>query len=226
MSKSASYQDKYGQWHVEPCINGEPSGNDGLILSAYAKKLGMLSYSQAFIGSMVNDLKRNDQMIPIERIPNVEMPNVEIHTPTPSRDFFLGFSSLVWHGLFTKSWNFCPYALPKFNLIKFAIQAYKLYGKHRNTMWQESGYEQVWHVGYMIPLWDRAYHQRSQGRKVSLIYKLIEYVDSKLKPSSDSSALLRWLKYNQVPDSSVFDRYFGVNHPITIHFKDKYERFN
>lgn len=36
-----TYVDKYGLWNVKECINGEPSGNDGPILTAYADKLGV-----------------------------------------------------------------------------------------------------------------------------------------------------------------------------------------
>lgn len=211
-----NYVDEHGQWHPKPVTESNPiPSNDGMIISAYAAKLDlpvnnnklflMVFMKNAFISSYVH--------LPAERTPNKPQ-------PYPSRDFYLGLSALELiraTDMEMSGWNFSPLKLPELSVIKLVKQLWNLRGKHRNTFWREEGYEQVRHVAFSVPIHDRAFYYRMEGRRVPLIYKLAELVDKYLvrKSGDDSSALIRWLKYDQLPEVQVFERYFGSSHPIT-----------
>jgi len=156
-----SYIDKYGLYNVKHCISGEPSGNDGFIITAYAIKLG-LEVNFNLINSTYLSLKSNNFELrrrtvrylwsyPVERLPNKA-------DPMPSRD--LGESVI--------------------NCL--------------NNL--------------------RAFYYRLYDIKAPFIYRLIEFIDKKIGSKSDSSKLIRWLKYDKMPEIEVFERYFGKDHPI------------
>lgn len=207
-----SYVDKYGLWNVKECIDGNPSGNDGWILTAYAEKLELPVHPKLYHSWLT--LERGDHIrkFPIERLPGKEHPYI-------SRDVVLGAIYLgmtdVWH-LKRMDWNFSPIILPALNIFKLIHQLWQLRGKHRNHFWQNHGFEQVFHVAFMVPLHDRAAIYRFSGETPPpVIYRLIEWVDKRRKPRNNSSALIRWLKYDQMPEIRVFEEYFGIDHPIT-----------
>ena len=158
-----SYVDKFGLYGDKPAEqDGMPAGNDGWILTAYAKKFG-LPVDRPRLLTTYMDLKFKG-LIPAERIPGDP-------TPPPSRDVILGLVSLDLLDpveLVLRDWNFCPYELPKFNLVQFIKQLWGLRNKHRTTMWAEPGYEQTWYVGFMVPFADRAYLLAHFGYKVPL----------------------------------------------------------
>ena len=204
------YVNKYGLWDVKPVgEDGEPTGNDGWIVTAYAAK-ARLPICYMDIHETYWEYCTDDFLFPIMRLPNKR-------TPPLSRDVMLGFCALGFihvNRLKERNWNFSPYPLPKFNLFKLLAQLWKLRGKHRNTFWLESGYEQVYHVAFMIPFQDRGTYFRAAGKPVPFFYALVESIDMKMKSSSDSSTLLSWVKYNKKPEKEVFERYFGKDHPI------------
>lgn len=211
-----NFVDEYGQWHPKPVtVSNLIPSNDGIIISAYAAKIG-LPVDDFEIFKMVfskNAYALHNIHLPAERVPNKP-------TPYPSRDFYLGLAALkLWNASDMRfmNWNFSPLELPKANYIKLAQQLWKLRGQHRNTFWKEEGYEQVRLSAFMVPIHDRAFYYRMEGIDVPLAYQIAETVDKYLfrKCDDDSSLLIRWLKYDQLPDIQVFVRYFGDKHPIT-----------
>lgn len=199
------YIDKYNLWNVKPVgEDREPTGNDGLIISAYAHKVGLLNNPALVWKFYMMELKHKDGL-PVERLPNKP-------TPPPSRDFFLAASyfGMVKLG----GWNFSPYPIPKFDLIAAIKQFWALRGKHRNTFWENPGYEQVFRFAFSVPLQDRAFYYRMKNQRAPLFYRWIEVIDSILRSKSDSSKLIAWLKYDKRPELEVFERYFGKDHPI------------
>lgn len=207
--RDMNYKDKYGLWNVKPCVDGNPSGNDGWILTAYAQKVGFVVVLHELYETWGSLMCRGG--FPIERLPNKPVPFV-------SRDVILG---VVFLGLTDvkqlkrMGWNFSPRPLPELNIFKLIHQLWQLRGKHRNHFWQHPGFEQVYHVAFMVPLQDRAALYRFSGGTAPMLYRLIEWFDKRRKPENNSSALIRWLKYNQVPELKVFEEYFGEKHPMT-----------
>lgn len=204
------YVDTYGQWHVKTCLEGKPSSNDGLIISAYAKKAG-LPVNQLEIGYMWTKLK-GSYLFPIERTPGKP-------TPYPSRDFFLGARALSLtsvQAMETQNWNFSPFPLPPLNIFKLIGQLWKLRNKDRNYYWENPGFEQVYRTAFMVPFQDRAFYYAGSGEVVPRLYRAWNFVDSKLKTSNPSSALIKWLKHDIKPPKEIFVTYFGAQHPITL----------
>jgi hypothetical protein len=215
---SINYIDKYGLYNVKPVKNGEPSGNDGLIISAYADNIG-LHVDHTQIIYFVSDLKTKNTL-PVERLPGKE-------TPYPSRDFFLGagyFGAITGGELVRRNWKFSPFELPKFNLFKFMAQVALCIGKDRNFYWMNK-LDQIYFLAFSVPVQDRAFHYRISGyRNIPIFYRIVEMVDKYLIPSGNSSSkLIRWLKYGKYPGIECFIEYFGVNHPITIAARTRYE---
>ena len=205
-----NYIDKFGLWNVKPCIDSEPSGNDGLIVTAYAEKVGF-EIREPLRYWLQLERSSNTFNYPIERLPGKP-------TPYPSRDFMLGavyFRFIRAGRMIRNNWNFSPVPLPRLNIFKLAYQLWRLRGKHRNTFWMEKGYEQVYLTAFMVPFQDRAYYFRAFGENTPWYYRVIEAIDKKLEAKDNSSKLLRWVKYNQKPGLKVFKEYFGKDHPIT-----------
>lgn len=199
------YVDIFGRVHDKPCTNGQYSSNNGFFYSAVAIKLGGLlildmEYANACAEKKVRHLDKS--------------------LPPISRDEILGLVSI---GAMTKkelpTWSFSPYALPRFNPITFVKQLLECRGKHRNHFWQNN-LSQVYHVAFSVPLQDRDFINRCFGRK-NIFYKIFAKIDSFLKPKSNSGHLIRFLKYDIMPEIKVFEEYFGPTHPITILAKRK-----
>ena len=203
-----NYVDKYGLYNVKPVgPDGEPTGNDGAIITAYAKKAG-LPVDKIQFHLFLGKLKVSNGF-PVERLPGKE-------TPYPSRDFLLGITAMDFGSpefMRSKKWNFSPLPLPKFNLIAFIIQALACIGEHRNFFWEHE-LRQIYRVAFMVPFQDRAFYWR--GEWPGLLYWMIAWVDKKLPGGNNSSKLIRWLKYDITPDLKVFVEYFGEDHPITV----------
>lgn len=194
-----NYTDKYGRYHDKPCIDGEPSSGNGFIYTSYAKKLG-------FFINLDHEHTEHCSMFLVRHQHKITSPI--------SRDEILGLAYLGYYPNMN-GWNFSPYALPKFNLIKLIKQLWQIRNEHRNYFW-ENGLSQVFHVAFMVPFHDRDAILRYSGAIRNPLYRFIAWIDSKIKPKSDSGALIRWLKYDIMPDVEVFERYFGSDHPFTI----------
>jgi len=218
-----NYYDKYGRLHHKPCIDGEPSSNNGWIYTAYHFKLHntypFLQYDYELIEvgeECAARLKRHPA--PIEN-------KVPI-----SRDEILG---LTYLGFLKEShldgWNFSPFPLPKFNLFKLTAQLWELSPeinathdfntgkngselkfKHRNYFWQNN-LDQLYRFAFSVPIQDRAFILECWGETRSLryyFYKAIAFVDSKIGKDSG----IRWLKYGK--SLAAMQEEFPEDHPL------------
>lgn len=206
------YVDNYGLYNVKPVgEDGKPTGNDGLIISAYADKAGLMVDIYNLRVGLWHKLKARNGF-PIERLPGKE-------TPYPSRDFYLAakwFEFEKTDHLKRYGWNFSPFKLPSINPFKLVAQAALAIGKDRNFFW-ENKLDQIYRFAFSIPLHDRAFYFNMEVIHAPKIYALIEWVDRKFfKAGNNSSKLIRWLKYNEMPKIEVFEEYFGKDHPITL----------
>lgn len=212
-----NYVDECGLWNVKPVgPDNKPTGNDGWIVTAYAVKCGF-KINQELITKTWERLKKIGPL-PIERLPNKE-------TPYCSRDVMLGLGALkliTVDDLIAHDWKFSPKPIPKFDIFKLANQLWQLRPRlvkwkiifaHRNYFW-ENNLDQIYRFAYSVPLQDRAFYYRIAGRCVPFFYYLIESIDEKLKPGSNSGTLIRWLKYDRQPDTSVWVDYFSIDHPF------------
>jgi hypothetical protein len=193
------YIDKYGLYNVEPVDqDGLPTGNDGWILTAYAKKLGV-EVSLIELANTYSSLPlmyvQGVACYPAARLPEKSEPPV-------SRDVMLGLSYLFNPAYIDDrfapkitEWNFSPVELPKFNLLKTIASFILAQGEHRNFLWKK-GLVHAYRFMFSVPLTDRAFYYRCRGK-------------------NNSSALIRWLKYDQWPGLETFIGYFGEDHPIT-----------
>ncbi|MES2526484.1 MAG: hypothetical protein V4598_05330 [Bdellovibrionota bacterium] len=181
------YKDKYGLYNEKPVTNGEPSGNDGPILTSYMQKLGDVDVD--FIRKNYWD-KLAGRPIPMERLPG--KPN-----PPPSRDTILGW---YWLGflpvkvLQENKWNFSPYPVPAFNLFKTVAAFWRMRNAHRNALWMNEGEPHLFRFAFKVPIQDRAYMLRDSGMKVPLIYRLYERIHRLLGAKSESSKKIAWRK--------------------------------
>lgn len=210
------YIDRYGLYNIRPVKKDLiPTGNDGWILTVYAYKVGLTidiskvfdSYKELpFIGK-----------IPTQRLPYKL-------TPYPSRDVILGWASLGLlkvNDLVDSNWSFSPLPLERFKIIDTLYQFLDLRNKDRNYFWQHE-YKQVYRFAFSVPFQDRAYLYRVSGKKAPLAWRVYEKLSRRVKPKNDSSKLLAWLKYNEVPSKEVWVSYFGKDHPITLKALDIY----
>jgi hypothetical protein len=227
-------RDKFGQYHVKPCIDGEPSSNDGMIVTAYAKKVGLPTLIP---WDMYTKIAKIDHL-PIERTPGKSL-------PYPSRDFFLGTTAMgiIPEVMYTE-WKYSPIKPPKFDLKQFLKELWMmtpdlmsksdwafqvtqrepgtplkllnwvLVFKHRNFFWR-NGLTQLFRFVFVIPMSDRPFHIRMQLQEVPWIYRVREAIDKKIPTSNNSSKLIKYLKYDIDPGLQCFVEYFGAEHPIT-----------
>jgi hypothetical protein len=206
-----NYTDRFGQWHKNPVVGQDPDGqHDGMILSAYADKLGLVGQPDNY-SVLFNSLRRHEKYrYPVERYPGLE-------TPYPSRDFFLGaaYFRLVAPYSFAPGWNFSPLPLPRLNLFKLIYQLWQCRGQDRHYFWKNK-LDQVYHLAFMVPLHDRAFYYHRWGMRVPLVYSVIAWIDQTyFKPKGGSSKRIRWLKYGIPADNHSWLAYFGREHPFT-----------
>lgn len=200
-----NYVDQFGRWHDSPVTDEDPiPSNNGWIYTAYAAKLGFpidtdnlrFCYELCWI---------TDQLF-MSRSPGKSRPPM-------SRDEILGVYFFGYYPL-GDGWNFCPYKIPKFNLLKTISAFWRLRKAHRNAVWKDGGEPHAWRFAFSVPLTDRAFIYRCCGDTPPIIYRLIEWVDKKLPAKSNSGKLIRFLKYDILPDRGVWENYFGPAHPI------------
>jgi hypothetical protein len=202
-----NYIDGYGLYNVEPCKDGKPSGNDGMILTAVADKMG-LPVDDVAVTLLYMKLKCRDGL-PIERLPGKE-------TPYPSRDFFLGCK---WFGFVKPTgWNFSPFELPPFNPFKTICSFILAIGEHRNYLWKHD-LRHAYRFMYSVPLSDRWFY----CYKVPFHYWLIKQVDKRLS-GSKASCLVRYLKYGVI-NMDHFTEYFSphLDNPVYLRAKEIHE---
>ena len=200
-----NYYDKWGRLHHKPCVNGEPSSNNGWIYTAYYDKLNN--------GMVIGGLKicfeacfRNGAFHRHPPIVNSQVPN--------SRDEILGAASL---GLLKKAhlngWSFSPYLIPPFSLKTLIKQIKELKGQHRNYFWKNN-LDQIYRFAFSVPLQDRAFLLECWGETKSLryfFYKAVAMLDAKFaKPKNG----IHWLKYGGEERKKIMQSEFPEDHPL------------
>jgi hypothetical protein len=192
------YTDEFGRIHDKPCIDGKPSSNNGWLYSAVAKKLGAPVSVDVVYAHLCADAR---------------VRHLHKHLPPISRDEVIGLTYLGFadeFGFHEYGWNFSPYELPVLNIPELIKQLWECRGKHRNHFW-ENKLSQVYHLAFMVPMHDRHFILRCQG-KFNVFYWAVARASELGKPSNKSSRLIRFLKTGE--DREAVRNYFGDNHPL------------
>lgn len=200
-----NYYDMWGRLHHKPCQKLQPSSNNGWIYTSYSKKLG-LSTNIRMLSTCFRDCFRDGVL---HRHPS----SVESSVPI-SRDEILGMAYLGFlKRKHLNGWNFSPYEIPKFNIIKLILQLKEAHNKHRNYFWQNN-LNQLYRFAFSVPLQDRAFilecWGESKGLKYSF-YKSISFLDKKFfKPKNG----IHWLKYGGEDRKKIMLQEFPEDHPL------------
>jgi hypothetical protein len=207
--KMNNYFDKFGRLHHKLCVNGEPSGNNGWIYSAYFHKAGG-SLNSVLLNECFRDCvkRHSDGQLYTNRHPDG-------YSNVPqSRDEILGLAALGFlHPMHLNGWSFSPYPIPPFSLKTLIKQVLELRGKHRNHFWQ-NGLSQIYRFAFSVPLQDRAFLLECFGetRRLSyFFYKAIAMLDAKFaKPKNG----IHWLKYGGEERKKIMQTEFPEDHPL------------
>lgn len=199
------YYDKRGFLHDK----ANADSNNKFIYTSYAFKIGMM---REFTNEMLDEMTycfRN------------KVRHSDKQTVAISRDEILALCYLVPHFAKDLIQNdfWMNYAQPIFNLPRFCKQIIDLYKNRKDrNYWQKNNLDQAEFLTMKLPLTDRAFIYRQAGLKVPLIYKMIEAVDRRLKPSGRSSAAIRSFKYDLDNNAGIY-AYFAADpiHPITLY---------
>jgi hypothetical protein len=189
-----NYIDAYGRYHNKPVTSEDPvPSNNGWIYTAYAAKLGLPfdreelrnCYNQCII-SVGKNFSAN-------RSPGKNLPPL-------SRDEVLGmcYFNFPFYVHYYQNWNFSPYPLPKFSLIKLIKQLwelrpsviglhlpYELKFKHRNYFWQNN-LDQLYRFAFSVPIQDRAFILKQWDKfqwynPAHIFYSAVAKIDSMMK---------------------------------------------
>jgi hypothetical protein len=206
----SNYFDKFGRLHHKPCVDGEPSSNNGYIYSAYYHKLGKpLNFTVMYECFKDCVKQRTDGQLYTIRSPDKLL-------PPQSRDEILGLASLgLLKQIHLDGWNFSPYPIPPFSLRTLIKQVLELKGQHRNYFWK-NGLSQIYRFAFSTPMQDRAFILECWGETRSLryfFYKAIAFLDSKIgKPKNG----IPWLKYGGEERKKIMQTEFPEDHPLRI----------
>jgi hypothetical protein len=210
------FQDSYSRIHHKPCINGEPSSNNGWIYSAYSHKLGFKLDFPALYQCYRQCLKKNPDT---GKMYLIRSPNKEL--PPNSRDEILGVAYL---GLLKPShldgWNFSPRTIPRFNPIKLAKQLWDLrpsLKRHRNYFW-ENNLDQLYRFAFSVPLQDRHFVAKYAHLNINPVAKLFYWTVAKIDDMLGGKSGIRWLKYDK--DLPAMLEEFPADHPFQ-HWRKK-----
>lgn len=200
-----NYFDKWGRVHDKPVTESNPiPSNNGWIYSAYLHKSGY-KLDLMLLSSCFRQCKQIDP--DTGRLFLIRSPYKE--TPPISRDEVLGMVELgLLRSVHLRGWNFSPYSIPKFNLIKLISQLLEMKDKHRNYFWQNN-LDQIYRFAFSVPLADRHFILTKWGR-FNLFYFLIAKVDSMFKSKNG----LGWLKYNKEVEAMKSE--FPEDHPLQL----------
>tara|TARA_R110000851_G_scaffold263127_1_gene415628 strand:- start:782 stop:1465 length:684 start_codon:yes stop_codon:yes gene_type:complete len=219
------YQDKYTRWHDKPCVNSEPSSNNGWIYTAYSKYLAPETRNFETTLGCFNECVRSYSPLRIDRSPGQL-------TPPLSKDEVIGMASL---GLLTRSdldfnhWNFCnlPNFKPEKLTLKSAYRAakilYKIRKEHRNYMWQNSLTE-AYPLAFYLPPEDQYYVIKYYGKKPGILRTIIFYINAVMTiyKGDKSARMMLWLKCEDlssfllkfIPKDKWVKDYFSEEHPF------------
>lgn len=193
-----NFVDKYGLYHHKPCVNDEPSSNNGWLYTSIAKHLGFpiakSSLQKCFLSCL-----RSISPLQLDRLPGKKEPPI-------SRDEILGMVSLglldVKH-LEENYWQFCnldgfvPKSLWQLNWWEVVKSLWRIRKSHRNALWDSDYWnEKVWvhpdhlHIGFRLTPQDTYYMLKKSGRRANPIHFIYFYISTYLSGNS----LIPWLK--------------------------------
>lgn len=232
-----NYKDKYSRYHDAPVTPENPiPSNNGYIYSAYSAKLGLpIDYSKLSPYFKLCTHKHPDGSIYFTRH---SLSDKSGGAPF-SRDEYLGG---VYLGLIPAqdNWNFSPFPLPKFSLVKLIKQLWELrpsyerintwqddgedgYYFERKIVWQHRNYfwknnlNQLYRFAFSVPIQDRHFILKCWEKfqwynPVHLLYAAVAKVDSLLPKKSG----IKWLKYGGKGNLKAMVKEFPVDHPIRV----------
>lgn len=224
-----NYQDKWGRFHHKYTDGIQPSSGNGWIYTAYAKKAGVPVDKDDLCACLVACMEINKELHHewINRSPGKS-------TPPISRDEILGISSLGFRFGLT-NWNFSPFPLPAFSLIKLVKQLWELrpYGiinvslddnkkqyrllfHHRNYFWQNN-LDQLYRFAFSVPVQDRHFILKCWDKfqwynPAHVFYACVAKIDSLLPKKSG----IKWLKYGGEENKKAMVQEFPTDHDIRI----------
>jgi len=221
----SDYQDRDTFYHDKPCVNGEPSSNNGWIYTAYSKYLAPRTTNHELITMRFNNCVRSYSPLRFDRLPD------KIHPPV-SKDEVIGAVSLgrlSASDLELNHWNFCNldnYEPKKFtigNAIKAAKLLYKIRKEHRNFVWQNNMTD-AYNLTFYLPPEDQYYVLKFFGKRAGILRTIIFYINTllTLTGKNKSAKMLKWLQLEDLKhpllrfinkDKLVRD-YFGDKHPF------------
>lgn len=218
------YQDKYGRYHDKPTDGVEPSSNNGWIYTAYAKQIGLdvdmdklrECYEQCLVDSSSYKINRSPNKL----------------TPPLSKDEVVGLISLGlidYDKLEKQNFTYCN--LPNFkgkkliqiNWFKAIYQLIKLANEHRNTIWEEEGYEEAMQVAFRLKPDNIYYLKKMYGKKTNLFEDIFFKVSSFITRSGDNNSTKNidslqrhdlGLDYDKGAMLTTYIAYFGTEHPF------------
>ena len=203
-----TYQDKWSRYHDKLVTDFKPiPSNNSWIFSAYAAKLGLPLDEQK--------LRQCFKLCKLSVAPLHLVRSPDDHEPPMSKDEILGLSYLNLlpvHILQLNDWDFCPYEIPKFNLVK-TVQAFiRLSKADRNAIWENGGEPHAFRFAFKVSIVDRVFMLKKAGKKVPVHYSIFAFFSKMLTKQTDSIKLMEWLKSDEKPDLALFERYFGKYH--------------
>ena len=221
---SKTYKDKYSRYHDKPCVNGEPSSNNGWIYSAYGRHLAPNTQNHEKLLQCYNECLRSDIPLKIDRSPNDK-------TPPLSKDEIIGLVSLGMVSaaeLEASYWNFCnlEYTPEKLNLATIIRAGKVLYAareEHRNYVWQNEVVE-AYPLAFYLPPEDQYYVKKFYGERPSILQVIFFYLNfiTVLTKGGKSARMMMWLKLTDlkhwllrfIPKEKYIRAYFDEEHPF------------
>jgi len=219
----SKYKCKYGLYHDKPCVNNEPSSNNGWTYTAYAKYLAPNTVDDNQIYRTFQSCTRSYTPLMIDRLPGK-------YTPPFSKDETIGCVSLgLLHNkeLANSYYNFCNIDRSFQRKLTFksfwraAKVLYSLKDRHRNAVWELEATE-AYPLAFKLAPWDIYYCKKMSGNKASIFESVAFYLNaaSTIAKGNKSVRMLLWLQLEDmnhwllkfVPKNKWVKDYFGPEH--------------
>lgn len=219
----SKYKCKYGLYHDKPCVNNEPSSNNGWTYTAYAKYLAPNTVDDNQIYRTYQQCTKSYTPLMIDRLPNKKYPPF-------SKDEAIGCVSLgLLHNdeLARSYYNFCNIdrdfkrELTLKSTIDAAKTLYNLKDRHRNAVWELEAVE-AYPLAFKLAPWDVYYCKKMGGKKASIFESIAFYLNaaSTIAKGNKSVRMLLWLQLEDmnhwllkfVPKNKWVKDYFGPDH--------------
>ena len=229
-----TYTDSYGMYHDKPTDGKSPSSNNPNIYTAYVEALGLpvnkILAQQHFNDSLVG----SQDYFKVNRRPNKQLPPlshdeimgmaamkiIPIHEVSKLKDSYWQYNNK--HNYIPKKWS-------SLNWIKVIKQFWKLKDKHRNTVWEEKGYEEAEVIAFTLKPDVRYFVKKMYNLPTSLWEEVMFYIStmSTLLGNNNSTINMRWLMLTKLKMNDTilyklgerkfkqsFQNYFPKDHPI------------